>query len=42
MKILILLPHQLFDKKYFPDDIEEVILYEHPQYFTKYKFNKKN
>lgn len=41
MKILILLPHQLFDKKYFPEDIEEVILYEHPQYFTKYKFNKK-
>jgi deoxyribodipyrimidine photolyase-related protein len=42
MKLLIL-PHQLFDKKYLPDkkEIEEIIIYEHPQYFTKYNFNKK-
>lgn len=40
MKLLIL-PHQLFDKKYFPKDVKDIILYEHPQYFTKYKFNKK-
>ena len=40
MKLLIL-PHQLFNIKYFPNDIKEIILYEHPQYFTKYNFNKK-
>ena len=40
MKLLIL-PHQLFDTKYFPDEVKEVVLYEHPQYFTKYNFNKK-
>ena len=40
MKLLVL-PHQLFEVKYFPKDINEVILYEHPQYFTKYNFNKK-
>lgn len=41
MKILIILPHQLFDIKYFPENFEKVIVYEHPQYFTKYNFNKK-
>ena len=40
MKLLIL-PNQLFEPKYFPKEIDEIILYEHPQYFTKYKFNKK-
>ena len=40
MKLLIL-PHQLFDTKYFPKDVKEVILFEHPQYFKKYNFNKK-
>ena len=39
MKLLIL-PHQLFDPKYFPD-VKNIILYEHPQYFKKYNFNKK-
>ena len=39
MKLLIL-PHQLFDTKYFPKDVK-VILFEHPQYFKKYNFNKK-
>ena len=38
---LVILPHQLFDPKYFPKDVKEVILYEHPQYFKKYNFNKK-
>jgi deoxyribodipyrimidine photolyase-related protein len=40
---LLLLPHQLFDSKHFPKDkeIKKIILYEHPQYFTKYNFNKK-
>ena len=42
---LLILPHQLFDiniiKNNIPDKIEEIYLYEHPQYFTKYKFNKK-
>ena len=42
MKLLIL-PHQLFDKKYLPNkkEIEKIIIYEHPHYFTKYNFNKK-
>ena len=40
MKLLIL-PHQLFDPKYFPEGVEDIILYEHPQYFKKYNFNKK-
>ena len=40
---LLLLPNQLFDSKYFPKDkeIKKIIIYEHPQYFTKYNFNKK-
>ena len=40
MKLLIL-PHQLFDPKYFPEGVKDIILYEHPQYFKKYNFNKK-
>lgn len=39
--MLVLLPHQLFDPKYFPKEEKEITLYEHPQYFTKYNFNKK-
>ena len=44
---LILLPHQLFEVDYLKDTtndldkINEIILYEHPQYFMKYNFNKK-
>lgn len=43
MGILVLLPHQLFDPDYFPSDvdIDKVILYEHPHYFTGFKYNKK-
>tara|TARA_B110000971_G_scaffold221834_1_gene270900 strand:+ start:6023 stop:7318 length:1296 start_codon:yes stop_codon:yes gene_type:complete len=39
--IFIILPHQLFHKKYLPKNIKKIILWEHPQYFTKYNFNKK-
>ena len=38
---LLLLPNQLFDKKYFPEDIKQVVLWEHPDFFTKLNFNKK-
>jgi len=41
MSFLLLLPHQLFEPKYFSFKPNLVILYEHPQYFEKYKFNKK-
>ena len=46
-KVLLLLPNQLFDIKYFKQNkinnkTHKVVLYEHPQYFTKYNFNKKN
>lgn len=41
--MLLILPHQLFDVKYLKPYITNngILLYEHPQYFTKYKFNKK-
>jgi deoxyribodipyrimidine photolyase-related protein len=40
--MLLILPNQLFHKKYLKKFInEDIILYEHPQYFKKYKFNKK-
>ena len=39
--IFIILPHQLFHKKYLPKNIKKIMLWEHPQYFTKYNFNKK-
>ena len=38
--MLVLLPHQLFKINLLPKD-ENIILWEHPQYFTKYNFNKK-
>lgn len=41
MSHLLILPHQLYDKKYIPKNTKNVVLYEHPQYFTKYNFNKK-
>jgi deoxyribodipyrimidine photolyase-related protein len=40
MDILLILPNQLFDIKYFPKNIKEVVLWEHKQYFTAYKYNK--
>lgn len=36
----IILPTQLFDKRYLRKDYVYV-LWEHPQYFTKYNYNKK-
>ena len=41
MSTLLILPNTLFQKKYIPDGITEIIVWEHPQYFTKYKYNKK-
>jgi deoxyribodipyrimidine photolyase-related protein len=41
MTTLLILPNTLFQKKYIPDDITEIIVWEHPQYFIKYKYNKK-
>ena len=44
-KTLVILPHQLFAVKHFPESFTnantKVVLWEHPQYFTKYNFNKK-
>lgn len=38
--MFVVLPHQLFkDTKHLKG--KDVILWEHPQYFTKYKYNKK-
>lgn len=37
--IFYVLPHQLFDLKV--KDVTTCYIWEHPQYFTKYKFNKK-
>lgn len=36
---LIVYPNQLFEKKYIPD-VHTIILYEHPDFFTKYNFNR--
>lgn len=46
MKDFLILPNQLFDIKYFNKNNiistnYKITLYEHPQYFTKYNFNKK-
>ncbi len=36
----LILPNHIFDKKYLTKT-KNVIIYEHPHYFTSYKFNKK-
>ncbi len=41
LSILLILPHQLYDKKFLPKDIKDIIIWEHPHYFKKYKYNKK-
>jgi deoxyribodipyrimidine photolyase-related protein len=41
MTTLVIFPNTLFQKKYFPKNVTSVIVWEHPQYFTKYKYNKK-
>jgi deoxyribodipyrimidine photolyase-related protein len=39
--LLYILPNQLFEHKYIPKETEAIVLWEHPSFFTKYKFNKK-
>lgn len=38
--IFVILPHQLFDKKYLNRDYDYII-WEHPHYFKKYNYNQK-
>lgn len=46
MKNFLILPNQLFDVKYFkqnkikPSDYQ-IVIHQHPQYFTKHNYNKK-
>jgi deoxyribodipyrimidine photolyase-related protein len=40
MEIFLILPHQLFNKKYLNKKYD-YILWEHPHYFKKYNYNKK-
>jgi deoxyribodipyrimidine photolyase-related protein len=42
--LFVILPHQLFEKKHITklhNEGAKFILWEHPQYFTKYNFNQK-
>jgi len=40
--VLYILPHQLYDKSVVSKvSITKIVLWEHPDFFTKYKFNKK-
>jgi deoxyribodipyrimidine photolyase-related protein len=41
MEIFIILPHQLFEKKYLNKKKYKYIIYEHPHYFKKYNYNQK-
>lgn len=43
MKTLLILPNTLFHHKYIKPSwgIKRIVIWEHPQYFTKYKYNKK-
>ena len=41
MNTLLILPTQLYSKKYIPSEINKLVLWEHPFYFKRYKFNKK-
>lgn len=40
MYTFLILPHQLYEKKYLMKN-NKYILWEHPHYFVKYKYNKK-
>ncbi len=40
MNTLLVLPNQLFDTKYIPKEVKKIIIWEHPHYFTAYKYNK--
>lgn len=37
---LILLPNQLFHPKYYPPNIEQVMIYKHPNFYDKFKYSK--
>ena len=39
--MLLILPHQLFKINLLPKNENHIVLWEHPQYFLKYNFNKK-
>jgi len=39
--ILVILPTTLFSIKHYPEDIDKVIIWEHPHYFESYKYNMK-
>lgn len=41
MKTFLILPHQLFDKKHLIAHDYKYLLWEHPNYFKKYNYNKK-
>jgi len=41
MLLLYILPNQLFEYKFIPKETDAIVLWEHPSFFTKYKFNKK-
>lgn len=40
MNIFIILPNQLFENNKYITKDTKVYIYEHPVYFTKYKFHK--
>jgi deoxyribodipyrimidine photolyase-related protein len=41
IKNLLVLPNQLFIEEIKKIDLERIYLYEHPEYFAKYNYNKK-
>lgn len=43
MNYFVILPHQLYDKKYIPKENREstFLIWEHPHYFNEHKYNKK-
>ena len=42
MKIFVIFPNQLYkNNEKFYEKYDQIIMYEHPYYFTRYKFNKK-
>ena len=41
MSTLLILPNTLFNKKYIPKEVKEIVIWEHPHFFTEYKYNKK-
>jgi len=41
MSTLVIFPNTLFHKKHIPKEVKKIIIWEHPHYFTKYRYNKK-